>query len=107
MIRPAGIAVGLCRDGHKPVSVEEREVDLEKGDLAFFYTDGITDASNMREDRFGRQRVEQVALRSAAKGGLNFLSDLQRELAAFSGERPNDNDDDMTAVILYRKKDPE
>lgn len=102
-IRPEGIAVGLCRDGHKPVAVEEREVDLEKGDLAFFYTDGITDASNAQDDRFGRKRIEQVALRSASKGGLNFLSDLQRELATFSGERPND--DDITAVILYRKKD--
>jgi len=102
-VLPKGIAVGLCRNGELPVASEEVEVPLEKGDLAFFYTDGISEAVSSGGRPFGRDRLAEVARASAWKGGRVFFTTLERELAAFSGDLPQI--DDMTAVAVRRNQD--
>ncbi|MDO8644811.1 MAG: SpoIIE family protein phosphatase, partial [bacterium] len=100
-VHPEGIAVGLSRNGNKPVCRGEKEVALSHGDLVFFYTDGITDALDFEGRYFGRERLGNITKLLPTRGGEPFLTCLQRELAAFSQDQSQS--DDMTGVVLYRK----
>ncbi len=99
-VRPKGIAVGLSRNGLRPVSSEEKELSLGPGDLAFFYTDGISDTTDIRGKYFGRDRIAEIAVKSAPRGAKAFLADLQEALASHGGDGPQG--DDMTGVVLRR-----
>ena len=101
-IRPEGIAIGLLRDGSRPVASEEKEFRLDPGDLAFFYTDGITDLADPQGVRFGRDRLAQLAVEIGPQGGQAFLSTLENRLASFGEDLAQG--DDMTAVLLHRKR---
>lgn len=100
-VRPEGIAIGLSRNGGRPVCREEKELTLEKGDMLFFYTDGIPDTTNVKGATFGRERIAQLAETAAPKGGRQFLTALETDLAAFG--RDADQTDDMTAIVMSRK----
>ncbi len=39
------------------VVFEERSFELKTGDVLLFYTDGLTEASNDRDELFGNERV--------------------------------------------------
>jgi phosphoserine phosphatase RsbU/P len=50
-------AEGLILGVKTSVVFEERSFDLRTGDVLFFYTDGLTEARNNREELFGNERV--------------------------------------------------
>ena len=54
-IPPTGDPILGVMPGHK---FNEQEVRLELGDVLFFYTDGITEASNTSDDEFGEDRLD-------------------------------------------------
>ena len=101
-VHPDGIALGLSRNGTRPPAREERDVMLEAGDLAFFYTDGLTDIADRSGAYFGRERLAGLAAESGAAGGKGFLLELESRLAAFGGDTPPP--DDMTAVVISRRE---
>lgn len=102
-VRAEGIALGLSRNGTRPSSRQEQEVFLEKGDLALFYTDGITDLANSSGQRFGRERLTELVRGAGTQGARGLLQRLEKELASFGGDVPPG--DDMTAVVLSRQPD--
>lgn len=99
-IKPGGMAIGLCRNGSKPLVKEEKEFPMMIGDLVFLYTDGITDVANREGRSFGREKLSEIAVGTAGRGAKEFLSALESQLASFSGDLSQG--DDMTAVVLRR-----
>ena len=79
---------------------DQASIQLEKGDVLVLYTDGVIDAQNYADERYGRDRLRESALRHAAMPynaeelALQILWDLRR----FTGFRSRN--DDLTLVIL-------
>ena len=73
-------------------------IDLKPGDTVLLYSDGVTDAMNERDQRFGRPRLEQ-ALREIARlpadQGINHL--IAKLQAHRAGREAND---DVTIVVV-------
>lgn len=51
-----GVPIGMLRG----VEFAERVVDLDAGDRLYFFTDGVTEAVDSKEEEFGTQRLVEV-----------------------------------------------
>jgi serine phosphatase RsbU (regulator of sigma subunit) len=88
VLRPAG---GLERMGATGLPAgllagrgyTEHEVQLEPGDLLFFYTDGCPETENDREEMFGAERLEALLLEAVQSA--DPLQRIERAVAEFRG----------------------
>lgn len=73
---------------------------LERGDLVVLYTDGVTEASDARDDLFGMERLAE-AIQTAARGtAQQVIRQIDTRVRAFTGAYPQS--DDITVVALRR-----
>jgi serine phosphatase RsbU (regulator of sigma subunit) len=78
--------------------VAELAVPMDEGDVALFYTDGVTEAMSAAGQMFGEERLAAALARVAAGPLEAALEALFAEIAAFQGTQ----DDDIT-MMLVRK----
>ena len=73
-------------------------VPFRPGDLFFFYSDGITEARDPRENMYGEKRLVDFLQKNAEKNVQKLIGGLKDEVVAFS---KNDTfDDDFTCVAV-------
>lgn len=92
-----GMLIGLDAD----TRYYQAQVQLYPGDTLIYYTDGFTDASNQRGDRFDEDNL-QIAFQWACQNSHSpniILDYLFAEVQRFIGPS-NSNIDDMTLVVL-------
>lgn len=89
-----GLLLGVFRDA----TYEQAEVQLEKNDIVLFYTDGLNEAVNERDEQYGETRavelIENNRHLSAVELQQLILNDVRTYAAHF------DERDDMTLIIL-------
>jgi Serine phosphatase RsbU, regulator of sigma subunit len=74
------------------------EVPLEAGDLLVFYTDGIVEAHNARQELFGFERLEQLLRENGHLAPAELIDAILKEVEAFShGVAQHD---DMTLLVV-------
>ncbi len=96
-----GIVLGVL----PKVSMKDQFVDLEPGDVMVFYTDGITDAINVREEEFTLDRLIATAKASQLLPAASIVSNIQQAVSDFVGQAPQF--DDLTLVVIKRELDSE
>jgi serine phosphatase RsbU (regulator of sigma subunit)/predicted ester cyclase len=96
-LRARGMPLGLMPG----MSYEEKEVLLEKGESALFYSDGLVEAHDPEGEMFGFPRLRRMVAEHAAEDGslVDFLMD---ELRSFTGGDGWEQEDDITLVTLQR-----
>jgi serine phosphatase RsbU (regulator of sigma subunit) len=81
------------------MSYEEKEIVLDAGDSALFYSDGLVEAHDPKGDMFGFPRLRALI---AEHGEERSLGDfLLGELYSFNGENW-EQEDDITLLTLER-----
>jgi sigma-B regulation protein RsbU (phosphoserine phosphatase) len=75
----------------------ERQVQLQSGDLLFFYTDGCVEAENEQDEMFGAERLEPLLTRPVS-GPAEVLGEIEAAVTAFRGRREPFDDATMMAV---------
>jgi sigma-B regulation protein RsbU (phosphoserine phosphatase) len=97
---PDGMVVGLKLDNGEMFArhLKEETIPLQPGDLYLFYTDGISEAMNARDDLFGETRLGQLVETHAHLPSDELRERVLREIAAFVGDAPQH--DDMTMILL-------
>ena len=95
-----GLVVGVKKNG----TYKRYELQLQKGDILFVYTDGVPEAMNAEEVLFGEDRTIE-ALNSASDEGLDvLLRTVKNVVDEFVGDAPQF--DDLTMLALkYSGKD--
>jgi serine phosphatase RsbU (regulator of sigma subunit) len=89
-----GLPVGLLAGR----GYAEGQVQLEAGDLIFFYTDGCVEAENDAGDMFGAERLEALLTSRAASGPADVMQRVEHAVNDFRGEREPFDDETMMAV---------
>ena len=99
-LRARGMPLGVMPG----TAYEEKEVVLDSGDSALFYSDGLVEAHDPRRKMFGFPRLRRlVAEHDSEEGSLvEFLMDKVR---SFTGEGW-EQEDDFTLLTLERTTSP-
>jgi sigma-B regulation protein RsbU (phosphoserine phosphatase) len=74
----------------------EARQQLQPGDQIIFYTDGVTEAHNLRDELFGIERLDQ-ALENCTLQAQSLLDAVLESVESFAGGRPAD--DDRTLIV--------
>jgi sigma-B regulation protein RsbU (phosphoserine phosphatase) len=101
VLAPNGLVVGLRIPGahEKFVSLlEEDRIELHKGDVLVFYTDGITEAMNQESDLFGDARLGRLLAEHGHLDAADLRERILREIESFVGSA--DQHDDMTMILI-------
>jgi sigma-B regulation protein RsbU (phosphoserine phosphatase) len=100
VLAPDGLVLGLKIDNGEMFErlLEEETIALHEGDLAVFFTDGISEAMNEAEDFFGEGRLGRLAEEHAHLSSDELRERVLREIDAFVGTAPQH--DDMTMILL-------
>ena len=92
-LRARGMPLGLMPG----MSYEQKEIVLEEGEAALFYSDGLVEAHDPQGEMFGFPRLRALVAEHAEEGSLaDFLMD---ELHSFTGEGW-EQEDDITLLTL-------
>ena len=89
-----GVAPGL--------QYEENTVYLSRGDTAFLYTDGITEATNGQGEFFGLERLQDTFAAAPPIDPKSANDSVFEAVHSFVGETPQS--DDITCLALTRRE---
>jgi len=88
---------GFVLAGMEGMRYKDYETVLSPGDFIFQYTDGVTEATNSKEELFGEDRVIEVAKKSDLDT-FKFLNNMRSKIDGFVKEAPQF--DDITMLGL-------
>jgi serine phosphatase RsbU (regulator of sigma subunit) len=94
-LRARGMPLGLMPG----MGYEEKEIILEAGDRALFYSDGLVEAHNPEGEMFGFPRLQALVAEHGEGGSL--VDFLIEDLRSFAGDGW-EQEDDITLVTLQR-----
>lgn len=89
-----GLAIGIM----DMVDYSEKEIYLNKNDMIFVYTDGITEAMNREEEQFGEKRMMDALNRNKGKNPTELLNGMLEAVREHTGDF--EQSDDMTMLAL-------
>jgi serine phosphatase RsbU (regulator of sigma subunit) len=96
-LRARGMPLGLMPG----MEYEEKEIVLSKGESVLFYSDGLVEAHDPGGEMFGFPRLRTLIAAHGAGSGDKLVDFLLAELARFTGEGW-EQEDDITLVTLQR-----
>ena len=94
-LKATGMPLGMMPGSHYDV----QEATVEPGDSLLFYSDGLVEAHNAQRDMFGFPRL--MTLMGSHAGGTELVDFLLCELAGFTGELV-EQEDDVTLMAVHR-----
>ncbi len=100
MMKPkANLVLGMMED----VPYQVQSIMLEKGDVIYLYTDGVTEALNAQNELFGEERLENTLNRCSNRidRSDSFMRRLYEEVDIFANGVSQA--DDITMLCLSRK----
>ncbi len=92
-LRARGMPLGLMPG----IGYEEKEIVLEEGEAALFYSDGLVEAHGPKGEMFGFPRLQALMAKHGSERSLGNL--LLEELYSFVGEGW-EQEDDITLLTL-------
>jgi sigma-B regulation protein RsbU (phosphoserine phosphatase) len=81
-------------------SYQSRSLRLDKGDVLVVYSDGLTDAQNLREEMFGEERLLSIIRQEAPLGGRAIEQKFLNAIEEFTQGVPQT--DDITFVVVEK-----
>jgi sigma-B regulation protein RsbU (phosphoserine phosphatase) len=92
------MACGIALGAKEGVSYEEQTIKFGLGDVAVFYTDGVTEAMNSKGELFGMKRLIEAVSKTCHSPAEEIMARILEEITAFREDR--EQNDDITLVVL-------
>lgn len=89
-----GVAIGFLEE----YKYRQGEIQLNKGDIVIFYTDGITEAENSNKEMFGLESLKEVIYNNKNKSPKELRKVILESINRF--RKDYEQTDDLTFVIL-------
>ena len=98
VVHSSGIGLGLGKNGIFERTLEEVKRTLHSGDILVFYTDGLTEAMNEKNELYGLSRLSDIILQNKHLKTEDMKTAVMHDLETFlhSGVPQ----DDITLVLL-------
>ncbi len=98
LLRPAGMGLGLNQGKLFNTTLKVASLQLAADDALFFYSDGITEAMNAKQEEYGEERLLAVAAQTDKLNAGAALKAIMADVKAFLGSSAPQ--DDQTLVVL-------
>ncbi|MBU1097218.1 MAG: SpoIIE family protein phosphatase [Bacteroidetes bacterium] len=95
---PNGIGLGLDYGYSFEQNLKEQTVDLVDNDIIVLYTDGITEAKNIKMEEFGYNRFESIISSENFENVEELKSKIINKISSFT--QGNSQHDDITLVLM-------
>lgn len=92
-----GMAVGIM-DG---VEFDKNEIAIESDDVFILYSDGVTEARNIKKEEFEEERLKEAASRYKGFKAQEIAQSIYEELKGFTKTAPQH--DDITIMVVKIK----
>ena len=89
---------GFVLAGMNGVRYRKNELQLQKGDMIYLYTDGVTEAMNVNDDLYGEDRLQAVLNKNKDSDVVTICKSAKADVDLFAGEA--EQADDITMVCL-------
>ena len=89
---------GLVLGAEEEEVYEEGRVDLAKGDIVVFYTDGVTEALNAKDEIFGVERLTAMLLNAADASAEEIVTCTRDAIARHT--TGVEQSDDITMIVM-------
>ena len=97
---------GMVLAGMDGVKYKTNELCLSPGDKIFLYTDGVTEATNDKNELYGEERLLSLANKNITKTPQQLIAAVKDDVDVFVGDAPQFDDITMLAVsVNYVKGD--
>lgn len=80
---------------------EQETTQLASGDIILFYTDGVTETTNINDELYGEARLQDTAVRLRNESAETICGAIYDEVLEFQGEA--EQFDDLTLMVLKKK----
>ena len=94
------IKPGFVLAGMENMKFKTGELYLNKGDKVFQYTDGVTEATNAKNELYGMDRLKAALDKNSDKSMLELLPAIKADIDEFVGEAPQFDDITMLGFEL-------
>lgn len=91
-----GIVLAVVDD----IALEQRSVEIGRGDVLVFYTDGVTESMNVTWEEFGEERLAAIIRANAQEDASTILQAIVDAVNAFSSGA--EQFDDFTMFVVKR-----
>ncbi|HRI31898.1 MAG TPA: PP2C family protein-serine/threonine phosphatase, partial [Candidatus Kapabacteria bacterium] len=99
VVTPKGLGIGLAANSLFVPTLQEMHIPYSEGDIAYFFTDGVSEAKNTIDEEFGYEPILDV-LRGVQDGETSKVINetIMHEVRSFVGTAPQH--DDITSVVV-------
>jgi len=101
MYKTQGIGLGLEPGLIFERTLIEEEISLRVGEIYAFFSDGITEAMNEKNDLFGEEKLSEILKNKSSRRSSEIMDIVWNEIKTFRGKAPIS--DDMTMVLVKVK----
>ena len=98
----------LEKDKHGPpvatmegLHFKEHKTVLNKGEILYLYTDGVTEATNADKQLFGEDRMIESLNKYKDESMVDILKDVRKDIDSFVGDAPQFDDITMLGLKYY------
>ena len=88
--------------GLENIKYEKHKVQIEPGDKIFLYTDGVVEATNLKKELYGEQRLKDFLNRNLNLTTKDTVEKLKKDIDEFVGD-PEQFDDITMLEFIYKK----
>ena len=99
--RTQGLGVGIEKGIVFEKSLVEEEVKLSTGQIYAFFTDGVTEAMNEKNELFGDENLNAILKNKSKARSSEIVNEIWASVQTFRGEA--EVNDDMTMVVVKVK----
>lgn len=99
-IDPKGMALGMVANEIFDTILEEKTYHFAENHACVFYTDGVTEALNSKEEEFSQTHLIDVIERNRSLSAKELNSVIMKNIRNFSGSKQLS--DDLTLITLRR-----
>lgn len=90
----------LVLAGMEMTKYTQSQLQMKPGDSLFLYTDGVTEATNTKNELYGEERLKRFINAHAQDSVVDKLHGLKQDIDAFVGEAPQFDDITMLSLDL-------
>src|SRR5690606_36481917 len=98
LYRTQGIGIGLERGIIFEKTLVEEEIKLSEGQIYSFFSDGITEAMNEKQDLYGEEKLAIILKNKSKNCSSEIMNEVWNDINKFRGSA--EQNDDMTMVIV-------